>query len=394
MIVELHLLHSFPPSNLNRDDNGMPKDCEFGGYRRARISSQCIKRSIRFSEHFQKRVDYQIGFRTRNVLKKFTAELEKLGIEEEKSDIIAREIIKKVVGSLDKKDKTSTLFYTDDIELKNLAKITNNYLEEIILLLAMEGDKKKKKSNTDKIKAIIKKIVKDFFELHAHNIDSVDIALFGRMLANTPSMKIDAACQVAHAISTNRITMEFDYFAAVDDLNPEGESGAGMIGNTTFNSACYYCYSAIDTEQLMFNLGSKKELSIQGILAFIEGSVFTVPSGKKNAFAHNTQPDFIMVVIREDNAPSNLSNAFEKPVYAGNNYSMTENSIIRLDQHWKYINDMYEFDNEFVGITLKRNDLLTNLSDDAKVISNLKEMLLETEIYLNKRIPDLEMEVE
>src|SRR5579863_3728261 len=49
MYVELHLLQNFAPSNLNRDDTGAPKDCEFGGYRRARISSQCLKRAIRTS---------------------------------------------------------------------------------------------------------------------------------------------------------------------------------------------------------------------------------------------------------------------------------------------------------------------------------------------------------
>src|SRR6266545_2919488 len=47
MLIELHLLQNFAPSNLNRDDTGSPKDCEFGGFRRARISSQCIKRAIR-----------------------------------------------------------------------------------------------------------------------------------------------------------------------------------------------------------------------------------------------------------------------------------------------------------------------------------------------------------
>ncbi|MGH2353252.1 MAG: type I-E CRISPR-associated protein Cas7/Cse4/CasC, partial [Chloroflexota bacterium] len=31
MIIELHLMQNFAPSNLNRDDTGQPKDCEFGG---------------------------------------------------------------------------------------------------------------------------------------------------------------------------------------------------------------------------------------------------------------------------------------------------------------------------------------------------------------------------
>src|SRR5207302_1435984 len=47
MRIEVHVLQNFAPSNLNRDDTGSPKDAEFGGYRRARISSQCIKRAVR-----------------------------------------------------------------------------------------------------------------------------------------------------------------------------------------------------------------------------------------------------------------------------------------------------------------------------------------------------------
>src|SRR5262249_35286049 len=53
MRIEIHVLQNFAPSNLNRDDTGSPKDAEFGGYRRARISSQCQKRAVRnyFRDH-------------------------------------------------------------------------------------------------------------------------------------------------------------------------------------------------------------------------------------------------------------------------------------------------------------------------------------------------------
>src|SRR6516225_4308080 len=53
MRVEIHVLQTSAPSNLNRHDTGSPKDAEFGGYRRARISSQCQKRAVRryFRDH-------------------------------------------------------------------------------------------------------------------------------------------------------------------------------------------------------------------------------------------------------------------------------------------------------------------------------------------------------
>ena len=36
MFIEIHTIQNFAPSNLNRDDTGSPKECEFGGHRRAR----------------------------------------------------------------------------------------------------------------------------------------------------------------------------------------------------------------------------------------------------------------------------------------------------------------------------------------------------------------------
>ncbi|HEX9640777.1 MAG TPA: type I-E CRISPR-associated protein Cas7/Cse4/CasC, partial [Candidatus Krumholzibacteria bacterium] len=63
--IEMHALRSFPPSNLNRDDLGTPKTAVFGGVRRLRISSQCLKRTWRMSEHFRGAfAEEQLGVRT------------------------------------------------------------------------------------------------------------------------------------------------------------------------------------------------------------------------------------------------------------------------------------------------------------------------------------------
>lgn len=393
MKIELHLLQSFPPSNLNRDDSGMPKDCEFGGYRRARISSQCIKRSVRYSERFAERMNNRIGKRTKNSLGKLKKQLENRGIEEENADKVARVVLEEVAGELDEKDRTSVLFYTDDTELGFLAEVVNKYKDEIIELNeTIENAEKEKEVKKEKkeLKSIIKKISKEFFKEHANSIDSVDIALFGRMLANTPTMKIDAACQVAHAISTNKVSMEFDYFTAVDDLNPEEETGAGMIGSTAFNSACYYRYSVIDMKQLLHNLGNKAELAKQGVLGFIEGSIFAVPTGKINAFAHDAQPDFVMVVIRENDAPANLANAFEKPVSPESELSLAESSIKRLDDYWKRLNNMYGFDNDLVAVSALNQKPLDNLSSNGNYLGSVKEIISKVENYLDEHPINLE----
>ncbi|MFP4527954.1 MAG: type I-E CRISPR-associated protein Cas7/Cse4/CasC [Candidatus Kapaibacterium sp.] len=389
MKIELHMLQSFPPSNLNRDDSGMPKDCEFGGFRRARISSQCLKRSIRYSDQFKKRIDSNIGTRTKYSLGNFKKELLKTDIEEDKAQVIAKIVLEQVIGKIDEDNKTSVLYYTDDKELANLASIANEYSDQIFelnKLISLQKKAKMESKEQKELSAIVTKISKQFKDTYANHIDSVDIALFGRMLANTPTMKIDAACQVAHAISTNTISMDFDYFTAVDDLNPEGETGAGMIGSTAFNSACYYRYSVIDSDQLMHNLGNKKELAKEGILGFIEGSVFAVPSGKKNAFAQNVQPDFVMVVIRENDAPANLANAFEKPANPDNKKSLSENSIKKLAKHWKNLNTMYGFENNLVAVACTSLNQLGALSANGNITGSLKDVIAATEEYLNANI--------
>ena len=77
---------------------------------------------------------------------------------------------------------------------------------------------------------------------HGHPLD---VALFGRMVADLPMLNVDAATQVAHAISTHPVTIEFDYFTAVDDAKKREESvGAGMIGTVEFNSATLYRFAA------------------------------------------------------------------------------------------------------------------------------------------------------
>ena len=37
MIIELHILQSFAPSNINRDETNNQKDCDFGAIRRVGI---------------------------------------------------------------------------------------------------------------------------------------------------------------------------------------------------------------------------------------------------------------------------------------------------------------------------------------------------------------------
>jgi CRISPR system Cascade subunit CasC len=165
------------------------------------------------------------------------------------------------------------------------------------------------------------------------------------MLAEQPVLNMDAACHVAHAISTNRTAMEFDYFTAVDDLQPEQDTGAGMIGTTMFNSSCFYRYAVIDMRQLLGNLPDEaggRDLASAAVRGFIRGSIEAIPSGKQASTAVYTPPSFVMTVVRpEGGMPMSLANAFEAPVQPGRERGLVAESVRALDSHWGDLTAMY-----------------------------------------------------
>ncbi len=312
LYLELHILQNFAPANLNRDDANQPKDAEFGGYRRARISSQCLKRSIRRSNAFENRVT-DVGTRTKTAQQMLMSIFEKkFEIGEAKAKEYTDEILKKITGGyaakktskrekeLTVKEKTKVLFYTHQSELEKIAKFV---VEEVKL------------NEKNPVEGGFKK----YLAVYSNRIDTVDIALFGRMLAEEPNMKIDAAAQVAHAISTNKLEAEFDFFTAVDDATENNmehveEQGAGMMGDVGFNSSCFYRYALIDVNKLIDNLSGKTDLAVKGVLGFIEGSIEAIPTGKQTSFAANNPPEFVMAVVKKNEMPLSLANAFAKPV--------------------------------------------------------------------------------
>ena len=141
---------------------------------------------------------------------------------------------------------------------------------------------------------------------------SIDIALFGRMVASDPSLNYDAAAQVAHSISTHAVQTEFDYFTAVDDLSPEATRGAGHLGTVEYNAATLYRYATVNVQELERTLGQQAADAVRG---FAEALICSMPTGKQNTFANRTLPDAVYVTVRRDQ-PVNLSGAFEKAVPA------------------------------------------------------------------------------
>lgn len=181
---------------------------------------------------------------------------------------------------------------------------------------------------------------------------AVDVALFGRMLADMPEKNQYAACQVAHAISTHAVEREFDFYTAVDELKPEDTAGADMMGTVEFNSACFYRYAVVDWEKLKENLQGDAELGEKGLKAFLEGFVVAEPTGKQNTFAAHNPPEFVAISIRRNTAPRNLSNAFETAVRVKKDESLTKRSAEELTKKAKILKNAFGGDEKTFVLNL------------------------------------------
>lgn len=327
LFAEFHLIQSFAPSNLNRDDTGAPKDAVFGGYRRARVSSQCFKRSVRLHVGQQALLAPEaLGVRTKKLKSLLAAALAEKG-RTDADDRIATAL--QAAGlALDENGATQYLLFLGRSEVQALAALIDTHWDALAPAAAAEGAKRTKKQAKADAPDEVKKAVKKLLD----GGKAVDVALFGRMLADLPEANQHAACQVAHALSTHRVEREFDYFTAVDDEGGADETGAGMIGHVEFNAATFYRYAVVDLQKLTGNLQGDSALALQGLLAFAEGLARALPTGKQNSFAAHNPPSFVGVVLRHG-SPLNLSNAFEKPVAPKPQQRLSELSVAAMADH-------------------------------------------------------------
>lgn len=360
-IVEIHAIQNFAPSNLNRDDTGAPKDALFGGARRARISSQCLKRAIR--HHFKGLVEKNVltsddvAFRTKRVVEALTKSL----VAHDRPESEAAEKVRLALAAMElsvKEDgKSEYLLFLGQREIANIASIIHEQWDSIVANGATPTAGKKpgkaKKLAAQGADPELKKALDKVF----NGGKAVDVALFGRMLADMPERNQNAACQVAHAISTHSVEREFDFYTAVDDLKPEDTAGADMMGTVEFNSACFYRYAVVNWEQLVENLQGDAELAGKGLRAFLEGFVVAEPTGKQNTFAAHNPPEFIAVSVRRNTAPRNLANAFETALYAKKGESLTKRSAEELIRKAKALQSAFGGDGETYVLNLIESEL-------------------------------------
>ncbi|MDP3084800.1 MAG: type I-E CRISPR-associated protein Cas7/Cse4/CasC [Rubrivivax sp.] len=329
LFAEFHLIQSFAPSNLNRDDTGAPKDAVFGGHRRARVSSQCFKRSVRLHVGQQGTLaPAALGVRTKKLQQLLVAALAERGLTNAEERIA---VALEAAGlTLDDKGATQYLLFLGRGEVQALADMIHTHWDALAPAASAPADPGKRTKKQAKAAAPdeVKKAVKRLLD----GGKAVDVALFGRMLADLPEANQHAACQVAHALSTHRVEREFDYFTAVDDEGGADETGAGMIGHVEFNAATFYRYAVVDVHKLVSNLQGDSALALQGLAAFAEGLARALPTGKQNSFAAHNPPSFVGVVLRHG-SPLNLCNAFERPVAPKPHQRLTELSVAAMAEH-------------------------------------------------------------
>jgi CRISPR system Cascade subunit CasC len=483
MLIEVHMLQNHAPSNLNRDDTGSPKEAVFGGYKRARISSQCLKRSIRRSDIFQALFSEagEASTRTRSLpvivrrrlleaantradeagkdallsladlaAQKLTviAKTEKKGdggkkqkedepkkpvtaqtifFRSEEIDLLCAEVEKRILwdAPLEKllsatkgqneshakkaindpelpkglKDAIDRLWGSPDVE--DDEEVPEEAPEEVT---EDGGGKRKsaKKTIHDRLKTLSLRHGSPVALAKAAGVGvnarmPVDMALFGRMVTNPAFWHVEASSQFAHAISTHKIDHEFDYYTAVDDLeraaDDEAGSGADMIGDVEFNSACYYKYFNIHVEGLVDNLTGKafkrqvsaedeknaRQTAGKASRALVEAACRVTPSGKQNSFAAHQLPSLLWIEIREKNLPVSYANAFCNPVNTKAKIGLELESANALKKECETLTGMY-------GLEARKRLLLAAKGDqkilDVASSENLKTILdqLEEEV--------------
>lgn len=315
--MELHIIQSVPVACLNRDDLNSPKTAIFGGVQRARVSSQSWKRAIRemakelLPQFFQ-------GQRTRLMYDPLFKEMITIGLDRREAEEGAKKIVEELV-KIDKKSsdkvKSTTLYFMSPLELQSLAK---TYAET--------------KSEKKSLKVVDSKVLKD----------AADISIFGRMVASDHSLTVEAAAMFSHALSTHKADNEIDFFAAVDDLQPKEESGAGMTSTLEFNSATYYRFAALNLDMLADenHLSSLAQEERQKVVrTFLESTIKALPSARKNTMNGSTLPIYVLGVVRQKGHPIQLVNAFESPVrssqgYGAKSIELLQSEYLKIVETW------------------------------------------------------------
>lgn len=366
MLIEVHIIQNHAPSNLNRDDSGSPKSAIFGGYRRARISSQCLKRCYRTSKTFRDEVDGDLGMHTTSMPDEVIRRVMANGIDLSDEDqnklkaSLAKVIKKTEGGAADSSDSDEDKEAADKevdkaaAQRDKLKTAQSVFWRETELSALVEGVQKwveAGKSGDFDAKAALKEAGLSWAGI------PVDMALFGRMVTSDIMHNVEASSQFAHAISTHEWAREFDFWTRVDDRRdkrldwyrdaygsekiPEGTDG---MGDAEFTSACFYTYFNADLDGLIDNLTGKslkhdlddsserdnaKRRACDAVVGLLKAAIYERPTGKFNSMATPSLPTLLLVEIRDSHVPVSYADAFVNPVDPRNEETQSDTGQVQ-----------------------------------------------------------------
>lgn len=316
--IQLHVLTNYPPSNLNRDDTGRPKSALVGNTSRLRVSSQSQKRAWRTSEAFQAALAGKLGTRTKRLGHEVFAKFVAAKISEKNAHEWAKKIAA-VFGTLETKTGR-------ELEIKQLAHLSPEEKAAVFSLV-------------DTCIARNSEPEKDELNLLCKPRTAVDIAMFGRMLAEAQAFDMEAAIQVAHAITVHQAAVEDDYFSAIDDLETN-HRGAAHIGERAYGAGLFYLYICINKALLIENLGGNTELANQALAAFLEVVAKVSPTGMQNSHASRAYASYLLAE-KGAQQPRSLAEAFLKPVQPELDESMLEKAVAALKKRYQNLDAVY-----------------------------------------------------
>jgi CRISPR system Cascade subunit CasC len=367
MLIEVHIIQNHAPSNLNRDDSGSPKSAIFGGYRRARISSQCLKRCYRTSKTFRDEVDNILGMHTTSMPAEVIQRASSNGVtftddEQKALKAALAKVVKKGEGGSDSPDLTER----EEAESQEVEKAATQkdklktaqsvFWRERELNALAEGVRSWASGDRQQDfdpKSMLKPVGLNWAGI------PVDMALFGRMVTSDLMHNVEASSQFAHAISTHEFASEFDLWTRVDDRRDKRldfyrdafgaeeklESGTDGMGDAEFTSACFYGYFNVDFDALVDNLTGKalnrkrevpqtdadnaKRQACKAVIGLLKAAIFERPTGKFNSMATPSLPTLVLVEVRDSHVPVSYADAFAKPVDPKNEETQSDTGQVQ-----------------------------------------------------------------
>nr|BAJ19033.1 hypothetical protein [Streptomyces sp. SANK 62799] len=362
---------------LVRGAHGEPKQIPFGNATRTMVTSAALRRPQRMHMRDQANAGegalagYSFGTRTREWARITADELTLLGWERQQAAGLAKAALSRVglaFGTSDTTcDLTKVLIFAPEDAGKNIAQAIDQHrpaMQEWLthVLAAQEEHERQKKENKGKGKTEaadekpklppLPAGVKDAILTALAPADAIDIALFGRFLAEiAESPNVDGAVQTTAAITVGPAQHTDDFFSAADDAKllrrtcprpatdafdilttthdtPHSEApenagpanGSGMTGYQALTSGTFCAVTVLDRVRLRSNLQAagtaEHDAEIAAVAAekaLIDAFCTAVPTAKATTTAApGVLPKFVLAFTA--NRPYNYLGCFEEAI--------------------------------------------------------------------------------